>query len=163
MYSFISSSSLPHVDTKYPLAQNLSPVKFFLRLPKFLATYIALFPLIYPTTCATAYLGGIDTRIWAWSGIRCPSHTLLSFCCAKSRITSPKYFLNWPYNTFLRYFGIQTMWYLQSHFVCFKLCMLSIENLLSVNFERFTELGGFLIFQDLSNFRSPPAKPGVYS
>ena len=162
MYSLISSSFLPHVDTKYPLAQSFSPVKLFLRLLKFLAIYIALFPLIYPTTCATAYFGGIDTSIWTWSGIGCPSHTLLSFCCAKSLKASPRYFLSWPYSTFLRYFGIQTIGYLQSHFVCFKLCMLYIKNLLSVNFERFTESGGFLIFQELSNPGSPPAEPEVY-
>jgi hypothetical protein len=49
------------------------------------------------------------------------------------------------------------MWYLQSHFVCFKLCISSIENLLSINFERFTDYGGFLIFPHLSNSLSPPA------
>ena len=163
MYSFISSSSLPHVDTKYPRAQNFSPVKFFLQLPKFLATHIALFPFINPTTWATAYFGGIDRSKCTWSGIRCPSSTLLSFCWAKSLSTSHKYLRKSPYNTFLRYLGIQTMWYLQSHLVCFKLLNSSIKNLLSVNFERFAESGGFLIFPYLSNFMSPPAEPGVYS
>jgi len=162
MYSLVSSSSLPHVDTKYPRAQNFSPVKFFLRLPKFLATYIALFPFMNPTTWATAYFGGIDISICTWSGMRCPSHTLLSLCWAKPLKTSPKFFRSSPYNTFLRYLGIQTMWYLQSHFVCFKLWISSIENLLSVNFERFTDSGGFLIFPHLSNSVSPPAEPGVY-
>ena len=138
MYALMSSSFLPNVDTKYPLAQKFSPVKFLLRFPKFLAIHIALLPLTYPTTCATAYLGGIDISICTWSDIRCPSHTLLYFCWAKSLIISPKYFLSCPYRIFLRFFGIQTIWYLQSQTVWFKLCLLSIGSLLSVNFERFT-------------------------
>ncbi len=41
-------SSSPTVETKYPLAQKCSPVKFFCRPPNFRAIWIALFPFRYP-------------------------------------------------------------------------------------------------------------------
>ena len=161
MYSLTSSSSFPHVDTKYPRDQKLSPVKFCLRPPKFRAIYMALLPFTKPATYETEYFADIDTSICTGSDIRCPSHTRLSFCCAKFLSTSPGYLRKLQYMAFLRYLGSQTMWYLQSLLVCFKLWYSSTENLLSVDFERFTESGGFLIFPDLSNFGSPPAKTGV--
>src|SRR6185295_5392282 len=79
-----------------------------------------------PITADTACFGGIDTSIWTWSGIRCPSSTRLSFCAASLRNTSPKCCRNCPYSTLRRHFGMNTMWYLQSHVVWFKLSNLSI-------------------------------------
>lgn len=60
MYSLTWASSKPTVDTSYPRAHNLSPLKFRCRPPKCLATAMALFPLIYPTTSATKYFGGFS-------------------------------------------------------------------------------------------------------
>jgi hypothetical protein len=46
------------------LARKFCPVKFC-RLPmQFRAIDIALFPLIYPTTWATEYFGGISINTW---------------------------------------------------------------------------------------------------
>src|SRR5215211_6679733 len=87
---------------------------------------MALLPLMNPTTCDTECFGGIDTSIWTWSGIRCPSSIRLSFWAASLRNTSPRCFRNWPYNTFLRHFGMNTTWYLHSQAVWFKLSNLSI-------------------------------------
>jgi hypothetical protein len=56
-------SSRPTVETKYPLAQKCSPVKFFCRAPNFRAIWIALFPLIYPTTFETTSFGGMLMHI----------------------------------------------------------------------------------------------------
>ena len=61
--SRMTVSSLPTVDTKYPLAQKCCPVKLRLRPPKVLAIWMALLPLMKPTTCATEYLGGIETSM----------------------------------------------------------------------------------------------------
>ena len=47
--------------------------------------------LMNPTTCDTAYFGGIDSSMWTWSGIKCPSSTFYSFCSASFRNTSPRY------------------------------------------------------------------------
>ena len=59
MYSRISFSSRPTVETKYPRAQKLSPVKFLAFPMNVRAMWIALFPFMYPTTC--------DTRILGWN------------------------------------------------------------------------------------------------
>src|SRR5215213_3989616 len=79
-----------------------------------------------PTTWDTEYFGGIDNSIWTWSGIKCPSSTRLSLWPASLRNTSPRWVLNWPYSTFRRHFGMNTMWYLHSHVVWLKLSNLSI-------------------------------------
>src|SRR5947209_12959671 len=42
------------------------------------------------------------------------------------RNTSPRCTRNWLYSVFLRHFGMNTMWYLHSHLVWFKLLNLSI-------------------------------------
>lgn len=44
---------------EYPLAQKFCPTKFRLRSPYTRARWIALLPLMKPTTCDTAYFGGI--------------------------------------------------------------------------------------------------------
>src|SRR5437667_9104270 len=45
---------------------------------------MALFPFRNPMTEATGYLGGIAMHICTWSGIRCPSTILHSFCRARA-------------------------------------------------------------------------------
>src|SRR5258708_18787092 len=83
-----------------------------------------------PTTCDTAYFGGIEIIMWTWSANRCPSSIRLSFCSASLRNTSPKCLRRLPYDTFLRHFGIKTTWYLHSHFEWLKLSYSSIRILL---------------------------------
>ena len=55
----VFTESRPTVETKYPLAQKLSPVKFRLRPRKFRAIEMALLPLIKPTTLDTENFGGM--------------------------------------------------------------------------------------------------------
>ena len=99
--------------------------------------------------------------MWTWSGWRCPSTTLLSFCRASSRNTSPRFFRSSPYNCFRRHFGIHTTWYLQSHFVWLKHCMLFMKPPFSWLWAVHV-IGGFFILMEPSNCCCPPAKPGVY-
>src|SRR5271156_6500509 len=75
MYARIAFSSRPTVFTKYPRAQKCCPTKFRFRSPYVRARWIALLPLMYPTTCETAYFGGMDINICTWSGIKCPSRS----------------------------------------------------------------------------------------
>src|SRR5664279_3335073 len=159
MYSRTNASSRPTVDTKYPRAQKLCPTKFCFRPPYTRARCIALFPLINPITCATAYFGGIEIIMCTWSGSRCPSSIRLSFCSASLRNTSPKYFLSSPYNAFRRPFGINTTWYLHSHFEWLKLSCSSIQFLLCVCFAAHARsfLDGLPY---LSNFACLPGRAG---
>src|ERR1700745_2421161 len=92
---------------------------------------MALLPLMNPTTWETAYFGGIEIILWAWSGMRCPSSILLSFCVASLRNTSPRCFLNSPYRVFLRHLGMNTTWYLHSHLVWLRLVLVHRRTLLS--------------------------------
>src|SRR6516165_6654688 len=50
----------------------------------------------------------------------------LSFCSANVRNTSPTCFLNSPYSALRRHLGMNTTWYLHSHFVWLRLSILSI-------------------------------------
>ena len=59
MYSRITVSSRPTVDTQYPLDQKCCPTKFLFFFPYTRAKWIALLPLMNPITCDTAYFGGI--------------------------------------------------------------------------------------------------------
>src|SRR5689334_7597580 len=77
--------------------------------------WTALLPLMWPTTCDTAYFGGIEIITCTWSGIRWPSSIRLSFCAAKRRRTSPRYGRSRPNRAFRRPFGMNTTWYLHSH------------------------------------------------
>src|SRR5664280_995836 len=94
-----------------------------------------------------------------WSGSRCPSSIRLSFCSASLRNTSPKYFLRSPYNAFRRPFGINTTWYLHSHFEWLKLSYSSIQFLLCVCFAAHARsfLDGLPY---LSNFACLPGRAG---
>src|SRR5579863_658429 len=134
MYSRTASPFLPTVDTKYPRAQKCCPTKFRFRSPYTRARWIALFPLMYPITCDTAYLGGIAIIMCTWSGSRCPSSLRLSFCSASRRNISPQYRRNSAYSTFRRHLGMNTTWYLHSHLVWFRLSYSSIADLLFVHF-----------------------------
>ena len=90
----------------------------------------ALFPWRYPMKLDTPILGGIATSKCTWSIIMCPSristhnhlHDLFIYSCKSLRY--------WAYITFLRYFGVNTIWYLHIHFVCAKL--FAMRNILSV-------------------------------
>src|SRR5262252_3378881 len=75
------------------------------------------FPLIKPTTCDTAYFGGIEINMCTWSGCRWPSSIRLSFCAANLRNTSPRCCRLCPNNVFLLHLGMNTTWYLHSHLV----------------------------------------------
>src|SRR5689334_12996380 len=77
--------------------------------------WTALLPLMWPTTCDTAYFGGIEIIMCTRSGIRWPSSIRLSFCVAKRRRTSPRYGRSWPNKALRRPFGTNTTWYLHSH------------------------------------------------
>ena len=115
MYLRIASSSRPTVDTKYPRAQKWCPTKLRPRSKWTRAMWIALFPLMYPTTCATECFGGIDINMCTWSGRRCPSSTSHSFCLASVLNTFASSLRTPPYSAFRLYFGMNTTWYLHSH------------------------------------------------
>ena len=59
MYSRITASSRPTMDTQNPPAQKCCPTKFYFLSPYTRARWFALLPLINPITCDTADLGGI--------------------------------------------------------------------------------------------------------
>jgi hypothetical protein len=83
-------------------------------------------PFDVPMTCATEYLGGIEIIICTWSAIRCLSSIWHSFCPGNSRITRPNSRGICPYNTFFRHFGMNTMRYLHSDYVCFSVSYVCI-------------------------------------
>ena len=60
MQARITVSSRPAVETKRPRAQKCWPTKFRFLSPYTRARCIALLPLMYPTTCDTAYFGGVE-------------------------------------------------------------------------------------------------------
>src|SRR5689334_8074215 len=81
------------------------------------------------------------------------------FCSANLRNTSPKYRRSSPYNTFLRHLGINTTWYLHSHFVWLRLSISSIAYSLSCAW-RLTS-GSFRDgLRYLSNFYCLPGRAG---
>ena len=113
------SSSRPTVLTQYPRDQKCSPVtRLFPNICLWIRT--ALFPLIKPIANETLYFGGMLKHMWIWAGSRCPSNTSIPRCRHNSRRTSPTRFRNFPYSILLRYFGMITIWYLQSHLTCDK-------------------------------------------
>ena len=60
--SFDSLDTINIAGQKHPMrniAQKFSPVKLRWRPPNFRAIWIALLPLMYPTTFDTAYFGGM--------------------------------------------------------------------------------------------------------
>jgi hypothetical protein len=121
IYLRMVSSSRPTVLTQYPRAQKCIPVNR--RCPiSFRWINTALLPFKKPITKAMLNLGGTLKHIWTWSGIKWPSKTSRPRCRHRSRSTSPTRFRNLPYKAFLRYFGTITMWNLQSHRTCDKLC-----------------------------------------
>jgi len=94
-----------------------------------------------------------------WSGIKCPSSIRLSFCCASLRNISPKCLRSSPYSTFRRHFGINTTWYLHSHFVWLRLSISSIANSLSCAW-RLTSGSLRDGLRSLSNFYCLPGTAG---
>ena len=73
-------------------------------------------PFRNPITKATGYFGGIAMHICTWPGRRCPSIIWHSFCRAIAWKISPKCWQTLPNRIFRRRLGLNTMWYLRSHF-----------------------------------------------
>ena len=114
------SSSRTTVLTQYPRDQKWRPVtRLFPNICLWIRT--ALFPLIKPIANATLYFGGMLKHMWIWSGRSSPSNASIPRCRHNSRITSPTRFRSLPYSFLLRYFGMITIWYLQSHLTCDRL------------------------------------------
>src|ERR1700676_1719854 len=66
------------------------------------------------------------------TGSRCPPSIRFSFCSANLRNTSPKCRRSSMHSVLLRHFGMNTTWYLHSHFVWLRLSNSSILDLLFV-------------------------------
>jgi hypothetical protein len=96
---------------------------------------------IIPVYCQSEYFGKIETNMWTWSDINCPSITSHSFCRASFRNMPSKYILRSPHINFLRHFGIHK-WYLYPYVVWLKFWLLHTGSLLFSNFEQF-KLGDF--------------------
>ena len=121
MYRRTAASFLPTVETQFPRAPKCCPTKFRLPQASPRAMWIALLPLMNPLTDATEYFGGTDKRMCTWSGIKCPSSTVHSFCSASDLNTVPGSLRNGANNALRRYFGMNTTWYLHSQVVCLRL------------------------------------------
>src|ERR1035437_8713875 len=113
-----------------------------------------------PTTSDTAYLGGIESSMCTWSGIRWPSKTRLSFCSAKRRNTSPKCCRSPSYSTLRRHLGMNDTWYLHSHTEWLKLSNWSIRLLLDVCFGRLTSGVSWMDSRKCQTATATPAEPG---
>jgi hypothetical protein len=132
------ASSKPTVLTQYPLAQKCSPdTRFSFSTLRWIKT--ALLPFRNPITKAMLYFGGTLIHIWIWSGIKCPSKRSTPRWRHKSLSISPTRFLNLPYNFFLRNFGTNTIWYLQSHLTWDKLSQSCIGNSSCIALKGFPE------------------------
>ena len=66
-------------------------------------------------------------------GTPCPSIPVPGFLTGSSRISRPTSRPRSPYNTLRLYFGIHTIWYTQSRFVCARLgfCMIPLTSCLA--------------------------------
>ena len=72
----------------------------------------------YPMNELTLSFKGISRRRCTWSGIRCPSTISTPLYLQSSFMISFRSFRYWPYISFRLYFGVNTIWYVQYHFVC---------------------------------------------
>ena len=109
---------------KSPIYQDISPIFLFYWGRNFAHLWNIirlLFPFKYPINPETLILGGILTGICIWSGHISPSVSSTPFHAHSFRNISLISNLFSAKNTSLRYFGANTMWYLQFHFVCAKL------------------------------------------
>ena len=121
MYSFTVSVFNPTVDTKYPFAQKFLLPYLYFKFACFSKIINDDFPFKYPMKFDTAILGGIFTSIWMWSLHACASTISTPLYLHSCLIIFPMSNLNLPYISFLLYFGINTIWYLQFQRVCYKL------------------------------------------
>jgi hypothetical protein len=92
-------------------------------------------------------LGGIPTSMCIWSLQHSASMISIPFLSQSSRNILPMFCFIFPYNTCLRYFAANIMWYLHSH-VVFAKVFLSIRTLLCylmwlANLH-YSNIGGFL-------------------
>ena len=128
IYSRSVFVSIPTVLTKKPLAQKCLLPPLFSGCRSNIIK--ALFPFRYPINCDTDNFGGILRHIWIWSTPMLPVTTSTSLYSHNFRSISPISFRNSLYSTFRRYFGMITMWYVQSHRVCAKLFLSVLDDLL---------------------------------
>ena len=89
-----------------------------------------LFPLRNPMKLDTLILGGISTSMWIWSGHTSASIIVTPFHPHNSHKIFPISARFSLYNTFRRYFGANTIWYLQFQLLCAKLLLSFILNVL---------------------------------
>ena len=161
MYSRIACSSRPTVDTKYPRAQKLWPVKFLTLPCMSRATAMALLPLIKPITSLTECFGGIAMHSGCGRGkgalrlfrthVAEPTHGTrlpdISVCyctrpCVCTWVSTRRDTCN-PTPCALG-------WYSSS---CSSLLLLALSS---------SQRGGLNLLPHKSNSTSPPAKPGDY-
>ena len=83
-----------------------------------------VFPFRYPMKLDTLILGGMLSTKCTWSLIIWPSRISTPLYRHNVLMISCKLSLYWLYITFRLYFGENTMWYLQIHFVCARLFVL---------------------------------------
>src|SRR5262249_28057055 len=109
------------VDTAYPRAHTRSPCQLLCRPPHCRATAMALSPLLYPITAATASVGGMRSSLWPWSCPRGPATLGLPRCPANARNTGPNHCRILPSNAGCRPCGIHTLGYVPSHLAWLRL------------------------------------------
>src|SRR5215475_4239692 len=83
MYSRITASSRPTVETKEPASQE--DLANEISLP--FSVHTGDVSLNEPDHCDTAYFGGIEINMCTWAGCRCPCSIRLSFCPASNAIS----------------------------------------------------------------------------
>ncbi len=84
IYSLMTASSRPTVDTKYPFAHMCCPLKYIRRSPYTCASISRSSPCCTPTTYDTLYFGGILTLMCMWST---PVATFFQACSERTRHT----------------------------------------------------------------------------
>ena len=129
-YFLIFSSSSPMVLTQYPFAQKCLP-QYRLSNSRCLSKiFMAHLPFKKPVTSETDNFGGIDITRCTWSFWTFISRISSFFHSHSCFIISQTDFLTAPFRILNRYFGHQTMWYLQSQIACANFLKSFIEYLL---------------------------------
>ena len=106
LYRFFISTDRIHIISSAP---KMSVTVFVLQI-RYLSKIIRLlFPFKYPINCATLILGGMLTNMCMWSGHASASRISTLFCSHSFLRIWPMSALIFPYISFLRYFGANTM------------------------------------------------------
>src|SRR5207249_12122226 len=87
-------------------------------------------------------------------------HDALPICSASRRKISPKYRRNPAYSALRRHLGMNTTWYLHSHFVWFRLSYSSIADLLFVCFSGSRSGVSAMDSSKCQTLTATPAEPG---